>query len=554
MTLLVTGPAASMARAQESPPPGGPPAGPPAISAQAHDDLLAAGLAAAKEASALVELGGFGAAVARIASATEPLRSSGTDRDSALDRLDARDAEAATLLTTLTGEEVPLPPDATAVLSPLSEADLAAARQGSAISIQAETYVLALDELLLQGGGAPTGPPDPAAIAAALPGQGGGGSGTPWLPVAVVVAVIALAMSFLVRTLRGRARTPSTGSRIPSVAPAAEPRWAHRPGGPQDGIDELLEVSRRLTGATASGDIERAIVREAVGLVGATAAAVVRRIDERLVVGHQSQPDLLVVERLAEGMVGRVSETGQPVVQVSATEPAVRFLPVSLAAVPLVGGGRVDAVLVLVRSPNVPFEARDRDRLMALAPVAAAALQSARQAAAAVEDSLVDSLTGVGNRRRFDAELATTLSQANGRPSSLIMVDLDRFKTVNDTHGHPAGDALLRETAEILRETVRPGDAVYRYGGEEFVVVLPDTPPAVAAQVAERLRSAIAGRAFHAGAAGRLSATASLGVAASVDGDASGLVARADAALYRAKEAGRNRVVATEVELTATPD
>jgi diguanylate cyclase (GGDEF)-like protein len=308
-------------------------------------------------------------------------------------------------------------------------------------------------------------------------------------------------------------------------------------------IDDLLEVSRRLTAATVSTDIERAVVREAMGLVSSTAAALVRIGPGGLSVAHQSQPDLLVVEPLGAGVIERVAETGQPVMQVSATEPAVRFLPVALIGVPLVSGGRVEAVLIEVRSAQMPFGAAERERLMALAPVAAAALQSAQEAAAAIEESLVDPLTGVGNRRRMDAELGEVLAEAGRRPTSLIMVDLDHFKAVNDAHGHPAGDALLQGVAGILRDTVRPGDGVYRYGGEEFVVVLPRTEEEAAADVAERLRAAIATREFEVGEAKSLRATASFGLAATTSNDPSGLIARADAALYRAKESGRDRVV-----------
>src|SRR5262249_592252 len=135
----------------------------------------------------------------------------------------------------------------------------------------------------------------------------------------------------------GRSSAHSTGPLAPQPAP-------HRVS--EQDLDDLLEVSRRLTAATASDGIERAVVREAVGLIPATAVALVLREGDHLVVGHQSPADVLVLDRLGDGVIGRVAETGQPVVQVSATEPAVRFLPVSLIAVPLVVGGRVDGVLL----------------------------------------------------------------------------------------------------------------------------------------------------------------------------------------------------------------
>jgi diguanylate cyclase (GGDEF)-like protein len=331
---------------------------------------------------------------------------------------------------------------------------------------------------------------------------------------------------------RTRRPAPLASVRTSTGSVAVPPQPAH-------GLDELLEVGRRLTAATAAGDIERAVVREARGLVVAKAAALVRISGEELVVTHETRPDLLVKERLGDGLIGRVAQTGQPVVQVSSAEPAIRNLPAALLAAPLVGGGRVDAILVLVRGDGSPFSVFERDRIMALAPTAAAAMQSAREAH---EKTYVDALTGAGNRRRLDAELPRILELAEGRPTAVCMLDLDHFKAVNDTFGHPAGDALLRAVAQVLRLAVRPGDAIYRYGGEEFCIVLPDTDTEAASAVAERMRAAIAGVPFDVGAPEPLVATASLGVAAARNQDAATLIERADAALYEAKNAGRNQV------------
>jgi two-component system cell cycle response regulator len=165
-----------------------------------------------------------------------------------------------------------------------------------------------------------------------------------------------------------------------------------------------------------------------------------------------------------------------------------------------------------------------------------------------MEETMIDPLTGVGNRRRLDAQLPIALSA--GRGLSLVMVDLDHFKSVNDTHGHPAGDKLLQQVAAVIRDTIRPGDSVYRFGGEEFCVLLADTGGGLAkegnageaAEVAERIRGAIAERGYDVGIGTLLRVTASLGVATAIDGDGAALLARADAALYVAKNAGRNRV------------
>ena len=147
-----------------------------------------------------------------------------------------------------------------------------------------------------------------------------------------------------------------------------------------------------------------------------------------------------------------------------------------------------------------------------------------------------DQLTGLANRRTWDDELPRELARArrNGEPLSVAILDLDRFKSYNDTYGHPAGDRLLRGAAAAWTERLRTTDLLARYGGEEFAVLLPGCDTAAAAPVVEHLRAAVPD-----------DETCSIGVA-TWDGDEScdALVARADAALYRAKDGGRDRVVA----------
>lgn len=132
-------------------------------------------------------------------------------------------------------------------------------------------------------------------------------------------------------------------------------------------MDQLLDVSRQLTAAAASGDIDRSVVRGALSLVHADGGALVLCEDGSLSIGVETKPGLLLAESLAGGCVGRAAETGQPIVQVSATEPAVSHLPASIAAVPLVAAGRVDAVLVLVRSGDFAYSASERTLLQSFA-------------------------------------------------------------------------------------------------------------------------------------------------------------------------------------------
>ena len=165
-----------------------------------------------------------------------------------------------------------------------------------------------------------------------------------------------------------------------------------------------------------------------------------------------------------------------------------------------------------------------------------------------VELALTDPLTGLYNRRYMDTRLKALTEQArsSGRPLSVLLADVDNFKTINDTYGHDAGDRVLKELAGRFRHNTRNIDIACRVGGEEFVIVMPDTGRERACQVGERLRFCVAAEPFQAGCGTRLDVTASVGVA-TFDGphdSPEALVKRADRALYVAKRGGRNRVVA----------
>jgi two-component system cell cycle response regulator len=165
-----------------------------------------------------------------------------------------------------------------------------------------------------------------------------------------------------------------------------------------------------------------------------------------------------------------------------------------------------------------------------------------------IELAVTDPLTGLHNRRYLDNHLKMLFdrSAARGRPLSACIVDIDRFKAVNDTFGHDAGDEVLKEFAKRIRATVRGADLACRFGGEEFVVVMPDTDSETAAVIAERLRAMVESTPFVVKSTGtRLEMTASFGLSCSNDGaeTPAQLLKQADQALYRAKTEGRNRVV-----------
>lgn len=352
----------------------------------------------------------------------------------------------------------------------------------------------------------------------------GSDDGPPWLLIALVFVVLGAIVAAL---LALRRRGPDAGAQF----------------------DELLEVSRTLSLARTPADAERIAAEQAARLLGgetSTAGAVVHRATSGLEIGHETLEGVLVPDKLSDGLLRRVVETGQTIVTVVDQEAALRSLPSALVVVPIIGSGRVEGVVLVVRSPDEPFTDDEVSLLTKLGPIAAAALDSARHADESTAASLTDPLTEVGNRRRLENDLPSILLGATGE-TALAMVDLDHFKSVNDTFGHPAGDALLRAVAAVLQEVVRPGDGVYRYGGEEFALVLPSTDEAAATVVAERARETIASRTYDLGDGVEHRMTASLGVAATVgtdDLDGLGLIARADRALYDAKANGRDRVVA----------
>ncbi len=182
-----------------------------------------------------------------------------------------------------------------------------------------------------------------------------------------------------------------------------------------------------------------------------------------------------------------------------------------------------------------------------LAGQAAVALENVALHDRLRREATTDELTGLANHRRFQEVLAQHVerSRRSGRPVALALLDIDDFKSVNDTHGHQHGDLVLRRVSDALRSRCRAGDEPARYGGEELVVVLPDTDLDGAHAAAEAIREAIGALEVPTAGGAPLRVTASLGVAAlgAGAGDPAGLIASADAALYRAKREGKDRTV-----------
>lgn len=193
------------------------------------------------------------------------------------------------------------------------------------------------------------------------------------------------------------------------------------------------------------------------------------------------------------------------------------------------------------------------DFLERLAEVVAICLESALTQERLKLAGLTDGLTGVQNRRYFEHRCQVEISQARRyrHPLACMFLDIDRFKRINDSHGHPTGDEVLRSVAKVIQLQLRAGDTIARYGGEEFVILLPQSEMHHSRQIAERIRASVEGLCLPTAAGEPIKVTISIGLSMLPDAEAAGLplqlaermIAAADQALYQAKNGGRNRVV-----------
>lgn len=250
------------------------------------------------------------------------------------------------------------------------------------------------------------------------------------------------------------------------------------------------------------------------------------------------------------GPSGRsIAEQKTVIVNAIADEPsfapwrqeALRHHLASSAAFPLVFKNTTLGTMGVYSRVKNAFDGQQVQLLSELAANLAFGIMALRDRRQVEELSVTDALTGLYNRRRLSEALSSEYARFEryGQGFSIVLLDIDHFKNVNDTFGHPAGDAVLQAFAAILKNSSRNPDILGRWGGEEFLVILPDTDRAAALRFAERVRCAVEGYVFPI----ETRLTASLGVAAITQGEAlHDLIQRADRALYRAKEAGRNRV------------
>jgi diguanylate cyclase (GGDEF)-like protein len=216
--------------------------------------------------------------------------------------------------------------------------------------------------------------------------------------------------------------------------------------------------------------------------------------------------------------------------------------------------GKQPVGMILIQEPST-LSLQDCRVLEAAAALGAISIRNMQTLVETRENSLRDALTGCFNRGHALETLNAELRRAQRAktPLSMIMFDVDKFKAVNDSYGHLAGDQLLAEVGKRLSEQLRTSDVKCRYGGDEFLLILPDTPAGGARQVAESLRYELSRISMPAGDS-EVTMTVSVGVvtASKNELDAQALIARADKALYRAKHAGRNRVYIAETDASAS--
>jgi two-component system cell cycle response regulator len=291
----------------------------------------------------------------------------------------------------------------------------------------------------------------------------------------------------------------------------------------------------------------------------------IRTVMNKLGVDFADFPRLVFVE--AEPALGfvpsRNEHTGPPKPMLGPYIPATHqpMFPSppaglqSIALVPLLRNKRLIGSLNLGSLDPVRFTpAMGTDFIEHMASIIAICLENVISNEMLKYIGLTDSLTGVYNRRYIDRRLIEEISRARRQEYrvSVLFIDIDHFKTVNDTVGHQGGDEVLREICGRIKDELRLSDALARFGGEEFVVLLIDADLESATRVAQRIRASVADRAFDLSTGVALPVTVSIGVATLADferdnpvtGVAQALLAQADAALYKAKQAGRNRVIA----------
>lgn len=349
--------------------------------------------------------------------------------------------------------------------------------------------------------------------------------------VALVLPLIILTVVFLFHQQGKRQESKARAAVAEAESEEAHARAAQ--------LERLVTFGQALGRSLDVGSIRDTTLQHLDGLTGTHDARIVIRIDgqwQELLApgGGASREPIDVPPQLAERAFGerRSGSEGQPI-----TADRYQWWPMTA------GGDIVGFVGVPESSVDPP--PAQRRVLATAAMLLGSSLRNAELFRAVRDSSLKDGLTGCFNRTHAMEVIETELRRARRSllPLSVIMFDIDRFKAINDKYGHLGGDAVLSAIGQAMRDVLRGSDLKCRYGGEEFLVVLPDTPTDGALRVADNLRRELSERRIR-WQTDTLTITASFGVATAKpsEGDPQALIGRADSALYRAKDEGRNRV------------
>ncbi|HET9623518.1 MAG TPA: sensor domain-containing diguanylate cyclase [Kofleriaceae bacterium] len=316
----------------------------------------------------------------------------------------------------------------------------------------------------------------------------------------------------------------------------------------------LFEIGKLIGSELDPGTLLSRISELICQLINAKACSVMlldadrRRLLAKAAYGVRSERMQSLSFRIGEGVAGWVVERGEPALLPDVTaDPRFVVLPgnqtpiASMLCVPLIARGERVGVVTATSDEPAAFADSDLELVRFIATTIALDIENVRLHRVAVTDPL----TGAYNREFLMQRLPVEIASAAecDRALSVAMVDVDHFKSVNDHYGHGVGDLVLTEVARRLRGAIRAGDVLVRYGGEEFLAVLPKADAGRAWEVGERMRQRICERAFDVGDGLALLLRVSVGIAQWRAGEKlPSLIERADAALYGAKDRGRNRV------------
>ncbi len=333
-------------------------------------------------------------------------------------------------------------------------------------------------------------------------------------------------------------------------------------------IDELHvfnEIGKTLTSTLDIKEVLRIIMQKVNELLEPSSFSLLLLNEETMTLKHEVkisknrpvEEDNNIILKVGEGLIGWVAKEGKPVLFPDPTKSLKYSTPPnigiekhenSLICAPLKSKGKILGVIKIVSTNAIGklFGEEDLKTIQTICDYSSIAIENAKNFARVQELTITDDTTSLFNSRYLHSLLDSEVIRAKryDKEFSMIFLDLDRFKEVNDTHGHIYGSTLLKEVGEIILENIRSVDIATRYGGDEFVIILPETGKEKAVLTAERLRASIAKHMFLQSRGLKIQFTASFGVATyPVDAQTKEeLIKMADEAMYKVKDKGRNGV------------